>query len=62
MNFLAPWFLLGAAAIAGPIIFHLIRRVVKERMPFSSLMFLNPTPPRVTRRRKLDNLLLLVLR
>jgi hypothetical protein len=62
MNFLSPWFLLGAAAIAGPILFHLIRRVVRERMPFSSLMFLNPTPPRVTRRRKLDNLFLLLLR
>jgi hypothetical protein len=62
MNFLSPWFLLGAAAIVGPILFHLIRRVVRERMPFSSLMFLNPTPPRVTRRRKLDNLLLLLLR
>ena len=62
MNFLSPWFLLGAAAIAGPILFHLIRRAVRERMPFSSLMFLNPTPPRVTRRRKLDNLLLLLLR
>ena len=62
MNFLSPWFLLGAAAIAGPILFHLIRRVVRERMQFSSLMFLNPTPPRVTRRRKLDNLLLLLLR
>jgi Mg-chelatase subunit ChlD len=62
MNFLSPWFLLGAAAIVGPILFHLIRRVVRERMPFSSLMFLKPTPPRVTRRRKLDNLLLLLLR
>jgi hypothetical protein len=62
MNFLSPWFLLGAAAVVGPILFHLIRRVVRERMSFSSLMFLNPTPPRVTRRRKLDNLLLLLLR
>ena len=62
MNFLSPWFLLGAAAIAGPIVFHLIRRIVRERMAFSSLMFLKPTPPKVTRRRKLDNLILLVLR
>jgi hypothetical protein len=62
MSFLAPYFLIGALAVAGPILFHLIRRVVRERMPFSSLMFLRPTPPRVTRRRKLDNLLLLLLR
>ncbi len=62
MNFLSPWFLLGVAAVIGPILFHLIRRVVRERMLFSSLMFLNPTPARVTRRGKLDNLLLLFLR
>jgi Mg-chelatase subunit ChlD len=62
MSFLAPYFLIGALAVAGPILFHLIRRVVRERMPFSSLMFLRPTPPQVTRRRKLDNLLLLLLR
>lgn len=62
MNFLAPWFLLGTAAIAGPFLFHLIRRAARERMPFSSLMFLRPTPPRVTRRRKLEHLWLLALR
>lgn len=62
MNFLAPWFLLGGLAIAGPIIFHLIRRAVRERMPFSSLMFLRPTAPKLTRRRRLDNLWLLLLR
>ena len=62
MSFLTPLFLLGALAVAGPILFHLIHRAVKERMPFSSLMFLNPTPPRVTRRRKLEHLWLLLLR
>ncbi len=62
MNFLSPWFLLGAFAVAGPILFHLIRRAVKERIPFSSLMFLTPTPPRITRRRKLEHLWLLLLR
>lgn len=62
MSFLAPWFLLGAAAIAGPIVFHLIRRAARERMPFSSLMFLRATPPRVTRRRKLEHPWLLALR
>lgn len=62
MSFLTPWFLLGAAAIAGPILFHLIRQSVRERMPFSSLMFLRPTTQRVTRRRKLEDLWLLFLR
>ncbi len=62
MNFLAPWFLLGGLAIAGPILFHLIRRAARERVPFSSLMFLRPTPPRLTRRSKLEHLWLLLLR
>ena len=62
MSFLAPLFLLGAAAIALPVVLHLIRRSSRERVPFSSLMFLLPTPPRVTRRSKLENLLLLALR
>jgi hypothetical protein len=62
MSFLAPLFLLGAVAIGLPIVFHLIRRSSKERVPFSSLMFLLPTPPRVTRRSKLENVVLLLLR
>jgi len=62
MNFLAPWFLLGVVAITGPIVFHLIRRSARERMPFSSLLFLRPTPPRATRRRKLEHIALLLLR
>jgi hypothetical protein len=62
MSFLAPLFLAGAAAIAGPVLFHLIRRSVRETTLFSSLMFLRPTPPRVTRRSRLENLWLLLLR
>ena len=62
MNFLSPWFLLGALAVAGPVLFHLIRRSVKERISFSSLMFLRPTPPKTTRRRRLEHLFLLLLR
>ena len=62
MSFLAPFFILGAAAIVGPILFHLIRRTSKEKQPFSSLMFLQPSPPRVTRRSRLENWLLLLLR
>jgi hypothetical protein len=62
MNFLAPWFLLGALAVAGPVVFHLIRRSARERMTFSSLLFLRPTPPRATRSRRLEHIALLVLR
>jgi hypothetical protein len=62
MSFLAPLFLIGGAVIAAPIIFHLIRRTSREKIPFSSLMFLTPTPPRITRKSRLENILLLVMR
>jgi hypothetical protein len=62
MNFLSPFFLMGALAVAGPIIFHLIRRTTREVKPFSTLMFLQPTPPRVTSKSRIENLWLLLLR
>ena len=62
MSFLAPFYILGALAIAGPIVFHLIRRTPRGQVPFSSLMFLTATPPRLTRRSRLDNIWLLLLR
>ena len=62
MTFLAPLFLLGALAIAGPVLFHLIRRNTKEKFTFSSLMFLRPDPPRVTRKSRLEDIILLLVR
>ncbi|MCH5372935.1 MAG: BatA domain-containing protein [Planctomycetes bacterium] len=62
MSFLAPLYILGALGLALPVLFHLIRRTPRGHLPFSSLMFLAPTPPRLTRRSRLDNLLLLLLR
>lgn len=62
MSFLTPLYLLGLAAVSLPLIFHLIRRTPKGRYSFSSLMFLTPSPPRLTRRSRIDNWLLLLLR
>lgn len=62
MSVLSGAFLLGALAIAAPLLFHLIRRTPKARFEFSSLMFLQPSPPRLTRRSRLDDWLLLLLR
>lgn len=62
MSFLFPLYILGAAAIAVPILLHLRRRPPKEHIPFSSLMFLEKTPERLTRRTRLEKLLLLALR
>ena len=56
MSFLAPWFLAaGIAAISLPILFHLFRRTPQGRLPFSTLMFLTPSPPRLTSRSRLEN-------
>src|SRR6516225_3429699 len=62
MTFLAPLFLLAGLAVGLPVLFHLIRRTTRQRTPFSSLMFLFPTPPRLTQRSRLEHILLLLLR
>ena len=62
MGFLAPLFLAAAAAIAVPVIYHMIRRSTNEKKLFSSLMFLQESPPRLTRKSRLENILLLILR
>jgi len=62
MSFLTPLFLFGGLALGLPVIFHLIRRTTRERTVFGSLMFLAPTPPRLTKHSRLEHWLLLVLR
>ena len=62
MNFLYPLFLVGALAVALPILFHLIRRSPRNRIPFSALRFLEPSSPRLTRKSRLEHLWLLLLR
>ncbi|MCA9263873.1 MAG: BatA domain-containing protein, partial [Planctomycetales bacterium] len=62
MSFLAPLYALAAFAIGLPILFHLIQRRPQGKLNFSSLMFLTPSPPRITRRSRISNWLLLLLR
>jgi hypothetical protein len=62
MSFLYPLFLAGMAAVALPIILHMIRRQTRKRVTFSSLMFLRTTVPRFKNRSHLENLPLLILR
>lgn len=62
MGFLVPLYLAGLSALTLPLILHLVRRSPRGRQEFSSLMFLSPTPPRLTRRSRLDQILLLLLR
>tara|TARA_B100000809_G_scaffold229110_1_gene242540 strand:+ start:7606 stop:9705 length:2100 start_codon:yes stop_codon:yes gene_type:complete len=62
MSLLMPLYIAGLAAISLPLIFHLIRRSPRGQVVFSSLMFLSRSPPRLTRRSRLDQWLLLLLR
>jgi hypothetical protein len=62
MSFLAPLFLAAIGAVSLPILLHLIRRTPRGRVLFSSLMFLSPTPPRLTKRSRVEHWLLLLLR
>lgn len=62
MSVLAPLYLLGALAVAAPLIFHLIRRRVQQRTPVSFIQFLPITEPALRRRSRIENWLLLLLR
>jgi hypothetical protein len=62
MSFLYPLFLAGVAAVALPIVLHMIRRHTRNRVAFSSLMFLRTTTPRFRHRSRLENILLLIFR
>lgn len=62
MSFLNPLFLLGLAAIAAPIIVHLVRRTKAPRVEFPSLMFVRRVPQKTIRKRMVQNWLLLALR
>src|SRR5215472_13910363 len=62
MGFLSPWFLAGAAAVAVPLYFHLLRRHTTTPHPFSSLMFFEQRTQSSIRHRRLRYLLLLAFR
>jgi Aerotolerance regulator N-terminal/von Willebrand factor type A domain len=62
MSFLAPLFFVGLAALAVPILVHLIQRERKDVVLFPSLMFLQRIPYQSVERRRVHNWLLLLLR
>ena len=62
MSLISPWFLAGALLVAGPIIFHLIRRATKDRVPFSAMRFLRESPPKLQKKSRIQNPWLLALR
>ncbi len=60
--FLAPWFLLAAAAVAVPLALHLLWRRNPAPVPFSTLRFLKAADVRTRRSRRLTRILLLTAR
>ena len=62
MGFLAPLFLVGLAALAIPVLIHLIQRERKRVVEFPSLMFLRKIPYQSVRRRRIRDWLLLAMR
>ena len=62
MPLLAPLFLLGLAAVAVPLLVHLVQREKREPMAFPSLMFLEKTVAPFTARRHIRDPWLFLLR
>src|SRR5260221_12895506 len=62
MGFLAPWFLAGVAAVGLPIWLHLLKRHKTDPKLFPSLMFFEFRETSSVRHRRLDHILLFVLR
>lgn len=62
MTFLYPAFLLGALAVAVPIVLHLLRRDVARAVPFTAVHLLQTSPVDRSRRRHLRDLALLAAR
>ena len=62
MTFLTPLFLAGLAALAIPVLIHLIQRERTRVTAFPSLMFVRRIPYQSVRRRRIRHWLLLLLR
>jgi hypothetical protein len=62
MTFLNPWLIAGAAAIAAPIIIHLMMRQQDRRIKWAAMRFLQAVVQRNERKLRIEDRLLLVLR
>jgi Mg-chelatase subunit ChlD len=62
MGFVAPLLLAGLAALAIPVLIHLIQREKKQVVEFPSLMFLRRIPYQSVRRRRIRHWALLLMR
>lgn len=62
MSFLNPFFLIGLAGVAVPVLIHLLTRDRVQRVAFSTLRFFVKGAKHVIRRKKFQELLLILLR
>ncbi len=62
MGFLSPWFLAGVVAVGLPIWLHLLKRHKTDPQPFPSLMFFEHREQSSVQHRRLDYILLFLLR
>jgi len=62
MGFLTPWFLAGIGLLGLPVWLHLLRRHKTTPLPFSSLMFFEKRTQSSMKHRRLEHILLLLLR
>ncbi len=62
MGFLSPWFLAGVVGVGLPIWLHLLKRHKSDPRPFPSLMFFEKREQSSVVHRRLDHILLFILR
>ena len=62
LSLLSPWFLAGLLAVAVPFVLHLFAREAAPTVHFSAVRFIRRAPVEQTRRRRVSDPLLLVLR
>ena len=62
MTFAAPLFLLAAFAAAIPVVLHLVNRRRAKEVPFPTLRFLELSVQKTRRRKRIQDLLLMLLR
>src|SRR5919106_4551440 len=62
MSFIAPLFFAALAALAIPVLIHLIQREKKQIIRFPSLMFVQRVPYKSIQRRRIHNWFLLIVR
>jgi hypothetical protein len=62
MTFAVPLFLIGALAAAIPVVLHMIHRQKAKELPFSTLRFLRLSVEKTRRRKRIHDVLLMVLR